>query len=67
MSNESKKSITVGELRQALALYSDDTELFFGGLVFYRVKSRGEKLAQIEFNQPVYLDPNGLVVVENID
>lgn len=65
MSNENKKSITVGELRQALALYSDDTELFFGGLEFYRVKSRGDKLAQIEFNQLVCLDSDGRVVVED--
>lgn len=66
MSNENRKTITVGELRQALSLYSDDTELSFGGLEFYRLKSRGDKLAQIEFNQPVYLDSSGRVVVENL-
>lgn len=67
MPHENRKSITVGELRRALSLYEDDTELSFGGLEFYRVKSRGENLAQIEFNQPVYLNSDGQVVVENID
>ncbi len=67
MTNEKRKSITVGELRRALSLYEDDIELSFGGLEFYRVKSRGDKLAQIEFNQPVYLDSEGRVVVQNID
>jgi len=59
MSNPKIPTITVGELRRALSLYSDDAELSFGGLEFYRVKSRGEHLAQIEFNQAVYLDSNG--------
>lgn len=49
--------ITVGELRDQLNHYSDDTEISFGctvaavPLVFYRVKTRGEKLVQIELNE----------------
>jgi hypothetical protein len=45
-------SITVGELRRHLELFDDDCDLMFGTdgrLTFYRVKSRGEKLVQIEF------------------
>lgn len=47
--------VTVGELREALALHSDDKALVFGpdgeglALRFYRVKSRGD-VVQIEFS-----------------
>ncbi len=37
--------ITVGELRRKLASFPDDADLFFGGLRFSRLKSRGEKSA----------------------
>lgn len=51
-------SITVGELRKHLELFSDDYELFFGSgnLEFYRTKSRGDKLVQIEFSQNTWPD-----------
>lgn len=58
-------TITVGLLRQHLAAYPDDFEIDFSGLSFYRVKTRGENHAQIEFNQSVYLNDEGHVVVEN--
>lgn len=58
--------ITVGELQNQLNGYDPETEIYFGGLDFYRVKSRGPKNVQIEFNQLVYLDEKGLVVIENL-
>lgn len=58
-------NINVGELKRKFSIYPDECELFFGGLDFYRLKLRGEKLLQFEFNQPVYLDSKGRVVVEN--
>ncbi|WP_421173899.1 hypothetical protein [Aeromonas enteropelogenes] len=61
-------NITVGELKRQLALWSDDTEVSFSGLDFYRLKGRGEKLVQIEFNQMVYKDKqSGKVVIENFE
>ncbi len=49
------KTITVGELRRDLSLYSDDTPLFFGtgNLSYYRPKNRGgdTPLLQIEFSE----------------
>ncbi len=58
--------ITVKELKQLLNAYSDDSVLYFGGLDFYRLKQRGDKLVQVEFNQTVYKDKkSGDVVVEN--
>lgn len=60
-------AITVKTLRQALSLYADDDTIDFCGLEFYRLKSRGEKRVQMEFNQPVYRTPEGRVVVENPD
>src|ERR1700753_309884 len=54
---EEEHRITVGELREQLNGYSDDTEITFGcaldavPLIFYRVKTRGEKLVQIELNE----------------
>ena len=44
--------LTVGDLKRHLAAYDDDFELEFqGGLQFYRVKTRGDNLAVVEFNE----------------
>ena len=59
-------SITVGELKELLEGFTDDTELYFSGLDFYRGKRRGEKVVQIEFNQQVYKDSSGKVVIEDV-
>lgn len=59
-------TIKVGWLRRCLDGYPDDFDLSFGGLEFYRIKTRGENIAMVEFNQPVYLDDEGQVVVHNI-
>ena len=67
MSNSTIPSITVGELVKHLAAFPDDWTLDFGGLEFYRVKQRGTSHAQVEFNQPVYRDAEGRVVVQNLD
>lgn len=58
--------ITVGDLINALKNQDPNAELYFGGLDYYRVKYRGPNTVQIEFNQPVYLDENDHVVIENI-
>ena len=59
-------SLTVGELKQYLAGYEDDCELFFGNdpsvLSFCQLKRRGEKLVGVEFNQLIYRDKTGEVV-----
>ncbi|NSM24099.1 hypothetical protein HT094_06920 [Shewanella sp. ZOR0012] len=44
-------TLTIGELKEMIRLYDDDTEIYFGGLDFYRLKMRGDKLVQVEFNQ----------------
>lgn len=67
MNNEIKIPLTVGELKKELEGYPDHYELYFGGLDFYRLKQRGPKLVQVEFNQTVYKDKNGKVVIENLD
>lgn len=56
------QSITVGELRQWLADYSDDTPIFFGigDLSFYRIKNRGpvgKDMLQVEFNELYQVKP----------
>jgi hypothetical protein len=56
--------ITVKELIEQLKVEDQDLEICFGGLDFYRLKDRGGCL-QIEFNQTVYLNDEGYVVVEN--
>jgi|BarGraIncu00222A_1022003.scaffolds.fasta_scaffold27569_2 tRNA A37 threonylcarbamoyladenosine biosynthesis protein TsaE len=61
---KTKIGITVKELRDQLKMYDDNLELFFGGLDFYRLKDRGG-CVQVEFDQTVYLNDQGLVVVEN--
>ncbi|WP_321368003.1 hypothetical protein [uncultured Desulfuromusa sp.] len=48
-----EKTITVGELKQHIEGLPDNAEIFFGSgdLTFYRVKTRGDDLHQIEFNE----------------
>ena len=58
--------ITVGEMLDQLKVFPKDTTLYFGGLDFYRLKSRGDDLVQVEFDQPVYRDDTGRVIVDNI-
>jgi hypothetical protein len=57
MTNQ-KNVLTVGELRRFLKTVAPETEITFGAskyrkrpLVFYRFKTRGEKLLQIELNE----------------
>jgi hypothetical protein len=58
-------SITIGDLKEHLAAYPDHYSIDFCGLDFYRLKQRGEQHVQMEFNQSVYLNPEGRVVVQN--
>ncbi len=60
-------TISLGRLRDALAGYPDDYEISFSGLDFYRVREYGPGLLQVEFDQPVYLDKTGRVVLHNLD
>lgn len=64
---ENQQLITVGDLLDQLKHYPRDAKLSFSGLDFYRLKWRGENVIQVEFNQPVYRNSEGLVVVENLD
>ena len=59
-------TIPISQLLQELSGLPADCEISFSGLTFYRVKQRGEKLAQIEFAQQVFLDEQGRVVVQNL-
>ncbi|WP_324710119.1 hypothetical protein [Pseudomonas citronellolis] len=67
MSSNKPMTITVGILKEHLASYPDHYELDFSGLDFYRLKQRGPELVQVEFNQQVYRDGTGRVVVENLE
>jgi hypothetical protein len=59
-------TLTIGELKEMIRLYDDDIEISFSGLDFYRLKMRGDKLVQVEFNQTVYKErETGNVIVEN--
>lgn len=56
--------ITVGELRRLLALHDEDAELYVGGLTFFRLKDKGPKLVQMQFNQGVYEDERGKIIID---
>lgn len=58
-------SITVGTLIEMLKVQDPDSEVYFGGLDFYRVKRRGDDIVQIEFNQTIYKDEDGTVHITN--
>lgn len=67
MKTRTPDRITVGMLREQLGHYSDDMEVDFSGLEFYRLKRRSDELLQVEFNELVYRDKEtGHVVVENL-
>jgi hypothetical protein len=62
----------VGELIDQLKnLLPRDADVMFGGsedaLTFCRLKMRGAKLLQIEFNEQVYGDDSGKLVVHEFD
>ena len=67
MPHASKQLITVRELMSHLEGLPPEAEIFFGceSLEFHRVKMRGENYYQIEFNQTVYDDEEGNVIVQN--
>lgn len=44
--------LTVKDMREGIDGWSDDAEIHFEGLTFYRFKRRGDRLLQIEFNEP---------------
>jgi hypothetical protein len=58
--------ITVGELKKLITAFPDDHQIYFGceGLAFYRLKPRGEKIVQLEFNQTVYRDEHGVLRID---
>lgn len=58
-------TITIGQLREALDGFPDDTRISFSGLSFMRIRPAGEGCVQVEFNEPVYLDAAGHVVVHS--
>ncbi|MFW6046993.1 MAG: hypothetical protein ACOCP4_04320 [Candidatus Woesearchaeota archaeon] len=49
---------------EELKKYDSDLVLNFSGLDFYRLKDRGD-FVQVEFNQNVYKDKHGKVIIEN--
>ena len=57
--------ITVGDLIRQLRVFSESDELSFNGLDFYRLKKRGPDLVQVEFNQLVYRDDTGKLIVND--
>lgn len=59
--------ITVGDLVEQLRKFDSDCELTMGGLQFYRLKLRGEKLLQVEFAQQVYRDSKGKLIAEDVE
>lgn len=59
--------ITAKELKSQLQTCYDDDMIYMGGLDFYRMKRRGNKVVQMEFSQQVWHDPQtGEVTVENV-
>ncbi len=44
--------LTIGELKERLSVYPDDTKILFsGGLTFYRLKNWGDDEVVFEFNE----------------
>lgn len=67
MKKEKYPTITVGELISHLKAFPLDFNIDFCGFNFYRLKQRGEKSIQMEFNQSVYVDKTGKIIIENLE
>ena len=65
--NRSEPTITKKRLLEELEQYPDDFRISFGGLKFFKAKLYGEDLIHIEFNELVYLNEEGYVVVDNAE
>ncbi|PTU02645.1 hypothetical protein DBR45_11215 [Pseudomonas sp. HMWF031] len=64
LTEERIPTIDVKTLIDQLQGLPDDTRVGFSGLNFYRVKWRGQTMINIEFNEHVYRDSKGHLVVE---
>ena len=58
-------TLTAGELITLLKAYPSDMLIDFSQLDFKRIKQRSPNVLQIEFNETVYRDKTGHIVVEN--
>lgn len=68
MNEKSNSELTVGEFLAKFNAFSHDDRLIFGddALTFSRTKLRGEGLVQVEFNEQVYKNDAGEIVVEDL-
>lgn len=57
---------TVEELIKELSLHSPKAEVDFSGLSFQRFQRHGDDLVICEFDQQVYRDSQGNVIIENL-
>lgn len=65
MTDKEIPTITVGDLRERLSGFPDSMEIMFSGcLTFYRIKQRGDNLLNMEFNEQIYRDEDGELVIE---
>jgi hypothetical protein len=64
---ETNSGLTVGDLIDQLKVFDRDAELYICGLHFHRLKLRGEKLLSMEFNQSIYRNSKGELVLEEFD
>lgn len=62
-----RDGINAGKLKKMLADVPDDWEVTFGGVLeFHRLKQRGAKLMDIEFNQVIYRDETGRILLDDV-
>lgn len=51
--------ISVGEFKRLLDDYDDDLELSFSGLEYHRLKQKGDKHLEVEFEEKIFKDKTG--------
>ncbi len=59
--------ITVGDLIEQLKVFNKNDELYMGSLTYYRLKKRGDNVVQLEFNETVYMDSQGVIHVDQVE
>lgn len=64
MTKEPVPTIDLKSLLEELSALPEDTQISFSGLTFNRGKWRGPKRYNIEFNEHLYRDADGALVLE---
>ncbi|MDH4571760.1 hypothetical protein [Salinicola acroporae] len=57
--------INVGEFKRLLDEYDDQLELSFSGLEYHRLRQKGDKHLEVEFEEKIFRDKTGHIDIHD--